>query len=202
MLLAGPSGAGKTMLVHAICTELGATLFDLTATNIVGKYPGKSGLNMLLHLVIKVSKLLQPAIIYIDRAEKTFLKKVSKTDKSDPKRLKKDLPRLVRSLTSEDRVMLIGVSRSPWECEQKVILQSKASLIHSRNINLTIYRVWRKHTKNSSSYRSQITASDAHCGRRWLLLRAAWSPSGQTGLTSLGFPKSPMGTPRVQFATL
>ena len=29
-------------------------LFDLTATNIVGKYPGKSGLNMLLHLVSKV----------------------------------------------------------------------------------------------------------------------------------------------------
>jgi fatty acid synthase len=120
LLLVGPEGAGKTMLVHSICTELGATFFDLTATNIVGKYPGKSGLNMLLHLVIKVSKLLQPAIIYIDQADKTFLKKVSKTDKSDPKRLKKDLPRLVRSLTSEDRVMLLGASRCPWECEQKV----------------------------------------------------------------------------------
>lgn len=124
LLLAAPSGTGKTMLVHAICTELGATLFDLTATNIVGKYPGKSGLNMLLHLVMKVSKILQPSIIYIDRAEKTFLKKVSKTDKSDPKRLKKDLPRLVRSLTSEDRVMLIGVSRCPWECEQKGLTQT------------------------------------------------------------------------------
>ena len=131
MLLAGPGGAGKTMMVHAICTELGATLFDLTATNIVGKYPGKSGLNMLLHLVIKVSKLMQPSIIYIDRAEKTFLKKVSKTDKSDPKRLKKDLPRLVRSLTSEDRVMLIGVSRCPWECEQKVRLYCVAT--HTSN---------------------------------------------------------------------
>ena len=47
------------------------------------------------------------------------MKKVSKTDKSDPKRLKKDLPRLVRSLASEDCVMLIGASRCPWECEQK-----------------------------------------------------------------------------------
>ena len=52
--MAGPEGCGKSMLLHAICTELGATLFDLTATNIVGKYPGKSGLNMLLHLVSKV----------------------------------------------------------------------------------------------------------------------------------------------------
>ena len=120
MLLCGAAGTGKTMLLNAICTELGATFFDLTATNIVGKYPGKSGLNMLLHLVIKVSKLMQPSIIFIDHAEKTFLKKVSKTDKSDPKRLKKDLPRLVRSLAAEDLVMLIGASRCPWECEQKV----------------------------------------------------------------------------------
>lgn len=50
-------GCGKSMLLNAICTELGATLFDLTATNIVGKYPGKSGLNMLLHLVSKVRKM-------------------------------------------------------------------------------------------------------------------------------------------------
>ena len=67
-----------------------------------------------------IFRLLQPSIIYIDQADKTFLKKVSKTDKSDPKRLKKDLPRLVRSLSPEDRVMLIGASRCPWECEQKV----------------------------------------------------------------------------------
>ena len=120
VLLTGPEGSGKSMLVHAICNELKATFFDLTATNIVGKYPGKSGLNMLLHLVIKVSRLMQPSVIYLDQAEKTFLKKVSKTDKSDPKRLKKDLPRLVRSLAPEDRVILIGASRCPWECEQKV----------------------------------------------------------------------------------
>ena len=118
--MCGPQGSGKTMLLHAICTELNATLIDLTATNIVGRYPGKSGLNMLLHLVIKVGRLMQPTVIYIDQAEKTFLKKVSKTDKSDPKRLKKDLPRLVRSLASEDRMILIGASRCPWECEQKV----------------------------------------------------------------------------------
>jgi SpoVK/Ycf46/Vps4 family AAA+-type ATPase len=54
VLIAGPKGCGKKMLVHAIVTELGATLFDLTARNIAGKYPGKSGLVMLMHLVNKV----------------------------------------------------------------------------------------------------------------------------------------------------
>lgn len=54
LLLAGPSGVGKKMLVHAICTETGANLFNLSPSNVAGKYPGKSGLQMMLHVVIKV----------------------------------------------------------------------------------------------------------------------------------------------------
>jgi len=54
VLLAGPRGTGKKMLVHAICAETGANLFDLTATNIAGKYPGKDGLRLLMHMVFKV----------------------------------------------------------------------------------------------------------------------------------------------------
>jgi fatty acid synthase len=56
VLIAGVHGSGKHMLVNAVCSELGATLFDLTSANIVGKYPGKSGLTMLLHLVNKVAR--------------------------------------------------------------------------------------------------------------------------------------------------
>ena len=55
--IAGPRGTGKKLLVHAICTETGATLFDLSAPTIVGKYPGKAGLAMLFHLVFKVSEV-------------------------------------------------------------------------------------------------------------------------------------------------
>ena len=55
VMLAGPRGTGKKMLVHAICSETGANMFDLTATNIAGKYPGKDGLKLLMHMVFKVS---------------------------------------------------------------------------------------------------------------------------------------------------
>lgn len=54
ILLAGPSGVGKKMLVHAICQETGAALFDLSPLNTAGKYPGKAGLTMMLHMVFKV----------------------------------------------------------------------------------------------------------------------------------------------------
>ncbi|XP_076682815.1 dynein regulatory complex protein 11 isoform X2 [Andrena cerasifolii] len=130
ILIAGPHGSGKKMLVNAICTELGATLFDITPANIAGKYPGKSGLIMLVHLISKVSRLLQPAVIFMDGAEKPFAKKVSKMDKTDPKRLKKDLPKLIKSITCEDRVILVGTSSFPWDGDQKLLYQTYDKVIY------------------------------------------------------------------------
>lgn len=75
ILMAGPAGVGKKMLVHAICQEAGANLFDLSPLNTAGKYPGKSGLAMMLHMVFKVARLLQPSVIWIEDAEKMFYKK-------------------------------------------------------------------------------------------------------------------------------
>ena len=37
LLIAGPKGSGKKSLIYAACTELNATLFDLTPANIAGK---------------------------------------------------------------------------------------------------------------------------------------------------------------------
>ena len=53
-MIAGPRGIGKKMLVHSICTETGANLFDITPANVAGKFAGKKGLDMLLHMVFKV----------------------------------------------------------------------------------------------------------------------------------------------------
>ena len=57
LMITGPRGVGKKMLMQAICTEVGANLFDMTPANIAEKYPGKAGLNMLLHMVFKVQLL-------------------------------------------------------------------------------------------------------------------------------------------------
>lgn len=130
LLIAGPKGSGKKFLVHAICTEVGGILFDLSPANIVGKYPGKSGLIMLMHLVTKVSRLLQPSIIFMDDAEKPFMKKVPKGDRTDPKRLKKDLPKLVKNIGPEDCVIFIGTSTAPWEADQKLFQQTYNRFIY------------------------------------------------------------------------
>lgn len=130
LLIAGPKGTGKKSLVHAVCTELGAVLFDLTPANIVGKYPGKTGLIMLTHLVSKVSRILQPSVIYFGDAEKPFVKKIPKTDKTDPKRFKKDLAKMVKNINPEDRVILIGTTNLPWDADQKLMIQAYTRIIY------------------------------------------------------------------------
>ncbi|XP_053139125.1 dynein regulatory complex protein 11 isoform X6 [Hemicordylus capensis] len=120
LLLAGPAGVGKKMLIHALCTETGANLFNLSAANIAGKYPGKTGLQLMLHMVVKVAKQLQPSVIWIGDTEKTFYKKVPKVEKElEPRRLKKQLPKLLKALKIEDRVLIVGTSKRPFDADVK-----------------------------------------------------------------------------------
>ncbi|XP_039221667.1 IQ and AAA domain-containing protein 1-like [Crotalus tigris] len=130
LLLAGPVGTGKRTLVHAVCTETGANLFDLSPDNVAGKYPGKAGLQMLLHLVFKVARLLQPSVIWVGGAEKMFYKKVPKEEKElDPKRLKRDLPRALKLLKAEDRVLLMGTSSQPYLAETKALCKAYEKIL-------------------------------------------------------------------------
>ncbi|XP_077390338.1 dynein regulatory complex protein 11 [Festucalex cinctus] len=130
ILLAGPLGVGKKMLVHAICQETGATLFDLSPLNVAGKYPGKSGLAMMIHMVFKVARLMQPSVIWIDGAEKMFYKKVPKEERAlEPKRMKKDLPKALKLIKEDDRVLIIGTSKDPISAEIKSMCKMYTKVI-------------------------------------------------------------------------
>lgn len=157
ILLAGPRGTGKKMLVHAICTETGASLFDLSAPNLVGKYGGKEGLKMLMHLIMKVGRAIQPSVFYIGDCERMFKKKIPKTDPTNPKRLTKDLPKVIKTIKNEDRILLVGTSRCPYEAEMKPLsnLYQKIILVPRPDYS-SRYKIWQKMVPEN---RGQVTSN-------------------------------------------
>ena len=120
VMIGGPVGTGKKTLLYSVCTESQANLFDISPVNLVGKYQGKQATTLLVHMVWKVARALPPSVIWIGDCERTFMKKVPKTDPTDPKRLKKDLAKSIKLLKPEHRVLIIGTTKSPFDAEVKL----------------------------------------------------------------------------------
>ncbi|XP_039926162.1 dynein regulatory complex protein 11 [Hirundo rustica] len=151
LLLAGPAGVGKKMLVHAICTETGANLFSLTPSNLAGKYPGREGLMMMFHMILKVGKELQPSVVWIRDTEKMYCKGAAKrVEEMNFKRLAKLLPQFLKALKPKDRVLLVGTSNRPFDANlgpfckayQKIILVPKPDY-------LTRFALWKHYILQS-----------------------------------------------------
>ncbi|CAF4688221.1 unnamed protein product [Rotaria sp. Silwood1] len=125
LLICGPRGCGKHMLLHAICNELGANLFDISPQNIYETYREKEGIKMLMHLCSKVGKALQPTVIFINDCEKLFKKKLKPEEKQfEPKRLAKALPKWLKTIKPGDRVLLVGISHEPYQGVVKPMMKA------------------------------------------------------------------------------
>uniref|UniRef100_A0A2A4JH91 ATPase AAA-type core domain-containing protein n=1 Tax=Heliothis virescens TaxID=7102 RepID=A0A2A4JH91_HELVI len=130
-LFVGPRGAGKKSLVYAIATETNALLIDLSPLNTYDKFVGPKNTKILLTYVNKISRLMQPTIIFVDNADKLFYKKVPKEEKMfDPTRLSKDFfKEIVKPLGTNDKVIVIGTATEPWLAKNSTMYKAFPSTI-------------------------------------------------------------------------
>jgi ATP-dependent 26S proteasome regulatory subunit len=78
-LFYGPEGTGKTLMVRAIATETKAIVFDMSPAATMDVYnAGRTDADKLVASVMKCAATYQPAIIYIDEAEKVWAMKKKK----------------------------------------------------------------------------------------------------------------------------
>ena len=83
-------------------------------------------MKLFVHLLNKMSRLLQPSVIFIDGAEKPFYKKVPKEQRQfEPKRMGKKLFKgVVKTIAPEDRVLVLGISSQPWAAKKRGLMKA------------------------------------------------------------------------------
>ncbi len=129
ILLYGCEKSGKTMVAQAIANHTRALLINLSPSKIPEKYlTEKHGTTKLIHMAFTVAKdpKFSPVIIYLDECELYFQssKKKNKKKKKANAALKLQKDLLVyknQALDKNDRVLIIGCSRNPFDAEMKTM---------------------------------------------------------------------------------
>lgn len=115
-LIVGPKNSGKKTLIYAVATETNALLIDLSPLHIYDKLQGPKQSKIMWQYINKISRLMQPTIIFVDHADKMFYKKVPKEEKMfDPTRLSKDFfKQIIKPIGLNDKILVLGTASEPW----------------------------------------------------------------------------------------
>lgn len=132
VLLYGPKKCGKSLVVEAIASELGALVIDLSSSAVGSRYESKKLATTLIHMAFTVAKEKEyaPVIILLDNCHEFFAgkskkgKMAGKDDASgmDMSRFQKDL--LIyknQALKKEDRVLVMGCTDVPDKADLKLL---------------------------------------------------------------------------------
>ncbi|KAH9644163.1 hypothetical protein HF086_008652 [Spodoptera exigua] len=130
-LIVGPKGTGKKTLAYAVATETNSLLIDLSPLTTYDKFVGPKKTKIMLNYINKISRMMQPTVILVDKADKMFYKKVPKEEKNfDPTRLSKlFFKEIVKPLGTSDKILVIGTATEPWLAKKNTMFKAFPSTI-------------------------------------------------------------------------
>ncbi|XP_066597295.1 IQ and AAA domain-containing protein 1-like [Prorops nasuta] len=137
--ICGAPRTGKTFLVNAIATEVGALLIDLSPQNLVKKYiqpPGEP--QKLMDAINKVARYYSPTIVLVDPGEKPWLKKITPEEKAtlQPNKFTKQIEKFVKGIKAGDQILFLTTSSEPYKAKKPYIkLHNKFIIIPDSDYN-------------------------------------------------------------------
>jgi vacuolar protein-sorting-associated protein 4 len=117
ILLFGPPGTGKTTIAKAISSNIDATFFNVTISELLSRYVGDS--ERLVSKLYDTARDMSPSVVFIDEIESLVRKRDE--NKSTTSVLQQFLGQLDGFSTGEQFVLTVAATNIPWELDQAIL---------------------------------------------------------------------------------
>ncbi|MDO5498380.1 MAG: AAA family ATPase [Propionibacteriaceae bacterium] len=115
LLLYGPPGCGKTYIARAIAGEMGAGFINVTLSDVLNMYVGKSESN--LHDIFQLARRSAPAVLFLDEIDAIGHKRTQSAFST----LRNVVNQLLQELdgvgSDNDGVFVLAATNTPWDVD-------------------------------------------------------------------------------------
>ncbi|ANZ75804.1 BA75_02443T0 [Komagataella pastoris] len=116
ILLHGPPGTGKTMLLRAVANEENAHVLTINGPSVISKYLGET--ESTIRDMFREAELYQPSIIFIDEIDALAPNRNSDDAGETESRIVASLLTLMDGMGNSGRVVLVGATNRPNAIDQ------------------------------------------------------------------------------------
>ncbi|KAL9121185.1 MAG: hypothetical protein Q9187_002255 [Circinaria calcarea] len=118
LLLYGPPGTGKTLLAKAVAKESGATVLEVSGSDIYDMYVGEGEKNV--KAIFTLAKKLTPCVVFIDEADSIFGSRGTSTNRTSHRELINQFLREWDGMNDLSAFIMVATNR-PFDLDDAVL---------------------------------------------------------------------------------
>lgn len=118
VLLYGPPGTGKTLLAKAVAKESGATVLEVSGSDVYDMYVGESEKNV--RAIFSLARKLSPCVVFVDEADAIFASRGSGTNRNSHRELINQFLREWDGMADTTALIMVATNR-PFDLDDAAL---------------------------------------------------------------------------------
>jgi SpoVK/Ycf46/Vps4 family AAA+-type ATPase len=118
LLLYGPPGTGKTLLAKAVARESGATVLEVSGSDVYDMYVGEGEKNV--RAIFTLAKKLSPCVVFIDEADAIFCSRTGASSRTSHRELINQFLREWDGMNDFSAFIMVATNR-PFDLDDAVL---------------------------------------------------------------------------------
>lgn len=159
LLLYGPPGTGKTLLAKAVARESGATVLEVSGSDVYDMYVGEGEKNV--KAIFTLAKKLSPCVVFIDEADAIFCSRTGSSSRTSHRELINQFLREWDGMNDLSAFIMVATNR-PFDLDDAVLRRLPRRLLVDLPTEQDRQSILKIHLKDETLDESVNLAELAH----------------------------------------